>query len=112
MAELRTKKQRLQLIRVDLPRSFRSLAARYRIVFIEHVIDIDKAAEPSRSPGSAGPGEAVMTFRATTAAGPQVRHVMINLGLSRRPRSYRPAGGNASGSAPRKGHGTQQPGRC
>ena len=80
MAELRTKKQRLQLIRVDLPRSFRSLAARYRIVFIEHVIDKNAAMEPPGSPGSADPDEAVMTFRRTTAGDTQVGHIMINLG--------------------------------
>ena len=50
MAEPRTKKQRLQLFRVDLPGSFRSLTARYRIVFIEHIIDENAVVEPPRSP--------------------------------------------------------------
>ncbi len=50
MAEPRTKKQRLQLIRVDLPGSFRSLVARYCIVFIEHIIGENAAVEPPRSP--------------------------------------------------------------
>jgi hypothetical protein len=55
MAEPRTKKQRLQLIRVDLPGSFRSLEACHRIVFTEHIIDENAAVEPPRSPGSETP---------------------------------------------------------
>jgi hypothetical protein len=80
MAEPRAKKQRLQLIRVDLPGSFSSLAARYRSVLIERVIDKNAAMEPPRSPGSADPDEAVTAFRRTAAPGTRVGHIMINLG--------------------------------
>src|SRR5690348_18397494 len=79
MAEPKAKKQRLQLIRADLPGSFRSLAARRRSVLIENIIDKNAAIEPPRSPDPQTRMKPSWPSGRTTADDTQVGHIMINL---------------------------------